>query len=268
MLKLPDAEYRAIKDRVSISELNHIAIAPAVFKKNVFERVDKKKPKALRLGTIWHTVLLEPENIKDFVISSSSDERTAIFKDAEKEAKERGTIVASEEELANARNAAAILLEHPKVKELLKGAIIEHAIFWESEGVQCKGKFDAVNRGALIDFKTTESATGFARSVMDYNYHRQMAFYMDGLNACGVNVDTAYWIVCEKDDPFLHKVYQCDKESIQVGRQEYKRMLRLYKECKASDKWPGLSQDVEIIGLPKWHIENQTIETNLIRRVV
>lgn len=267
LTKLQDSVYRGIKDHISISELNLLDKAPIVFKKYIIDGVERKKSKALRIGTLWHTVLLEPEKIGDFIVSRSDDERTLFFKEAEKEAKEKNTIAVSKKELDQALTARDEIMSHPKIKTLLQGALVERAMFWESDGVKCKGKFDAYNHGALIDFKTTESIRGFQDSILSYNYHRQMAFYLDGLNACDVSCNRVYWIVCEKESPYLHKVFECDKESIFFGRQEYRELLKKYKECKLTNVWPGLNHDVEVTGLPKWYLDKQVVNTDLRRQV-
>ena len=47
-------------------------------------------------------------------------------------------------------------------------------------------------------------------------------------------------------------VYVADPLMIEAGAKATAEALRKLAECKASDKWPSYSDEVELISLPPW----------------
>ena len=45
-----------------------------------------------------------------------------------------------------------------------------------------------------------------------------------------------------------------DDQGKAQGRADYRRNLNTYAQCRASGVWPGYSQSIEIVNLPKWAI--------------
>ncbi|WP_460637422.1 PD-(D/E)XK nuclease-like domain-containing protein [Larkinella harenae] len=110
----------------------------------------------------------------------------------------------------------------------------------------CKARLDVVytspkNRNALIlDFKTTSARTQsqFLQSCYDYDYDRQVAFYIDSLR----HAESAEWadthrfrfvlIGVQKQKP--HRLFAVDATSIpdfvEYGRKKYRFWLRKWKE--------------------------------------
>jgi len=93
-----------------------------------------------------------------------------------------------------------------------------------------------------IDLKTTKDASffGFSRSVHDFRYDVQNAFYIDGLRACGAHCEGFVFIAIEKEPPYLCACYTLPADWVRIGRIKYRRALATYAECKKADQWPGL----------------------------
>jgi hypothetical protein len=51
-------------------------------------------------------------------------------------------------------------------------------------------------------------------------------------------------------------VAQPDQMALQIGDRLRREALRTYRECVESGRWPGYSDDVELVGLPAW-VERQ-----------
>tara|TARA_R100000951_G_scaffold116609_1_gene129326 strand:+ start:2627 stop:3475 length:849 start_codon:yes stop_codon:yes gene_type:complete len=117
----------------------------------------------------------------------------------------------------------------PQVVTLLKDTQREVVYNRSINGVDCKGKLDAVKPNHLIiDLKTTSkcpSPEQFSRDFRNYSYDQQMAFY-----SALADVPEACIIAIQKVKPYTVGVYMVSKESMQQGTQKYEYALELYKE--------------------------------------
>lgn len=262
---LPDLPSGSYHSHPSISKhsLDKIHRAPALWK---YEKSNPPDPTpAMRWGTLIHTVILEPERFAATTcIAPEINRRTNAGKAewdafcAENEGKE---VLAAEEifELEAIRDSVNA---HPAAQRALSGSgnRIEASLFWESaSGVACRARPDLIHRaGIIVDIKSTEDASPytFARSVAKFRYHVQAAFYCDGLATIeGPDAAKGFaFIAVEKKPPYLVAVYEATPEMIAAGRLAYEADLAIYAECLASDTWPGYSDKVLTLDLPKWAI--------------
>ena len=146
----------------------------------------------------------------------------------------------------------------------------EQVLVWEDPdtGVRRRAMVDwlptaAGRRLIVADYKTTTSASPAAltRSVASFGYHQQAPWYLDGAIALGLDEAPAFVFVAqEKTAPYLVTVFQLDENALRIGRDLNRRALEVYRDCTASDVWPGYSSDVEVIALPRW-AERQHEET-------
>jgi hypothetical protein len=90
------------------------------------------------------------------------------------------------------------------------------------EGMLLKGRVDIVaidQHGAttIADVKTTEDASieAFSKTIAQYGYAQQAAYYMDLLGASHF-----VFIAVEKTAPYAVGVYCLDAASIAVGREK------------------------------------------------
>ncbi len=108
----------------------------------------------------------------------------------------------------------------------------------------------------LVDLKTTEDASpeGFSKSIANYRYDVQAAYYLDGVNqATGRKPRQFVFIAVEKKPPYAVGVYTLDAETLMLGRAQYQADLRHYAECVANDNWPGYGDKIQKISMPTWH---------------
>lgn len=169
-----------------------------------------------------------------------------------------GKEVVTVEQMNKAVDIASSVMRHPKARLLLVGGEPEVAVFWDDEetGYQCKSKIDyLLKSNILVDLKTTKDASKeFIKSIANFGYFRQCAMYKDGFEAAtGTKAAAFVFIAVETNPPYAVGVYMLDDESEQIGRDEYKNLLAQYAECMDTGHWPAYSDDIEIIGLPKWY---------------
>lgn len=157
------------------------------------------------------------------------------------------------------------LREHPVARALfgLGSGRPEQSLFWRDQetGIMCRARLDWLrhndsNRRLIVpDYKTAASAAPerFERALHDYGYHRQAAWYMDGVKALDLTDNPAFvFVVQEKTPPYLVSVFEPDALALEAAR-HYNRQARLvYAQCQASGRWPGYSDEVELISLPPW----------------
>lgn len=255
---LPAAEYHAT-DAISKHGLDAIHRCPALYK---YRKENPPEPTpAMRWGTLVHLAVLEPDRFAaEVAVAPEINRRTNAGKAeweafcAENEGKE---VLTAEEhtELCAIRDSVR---SHPAaIRALGKSGLIEQSVFWDRDGIQCRARPDYLHpAGVIVDLKTTDDASpgGFARSVANFRYHVQAAFYSDGLSAVqGPSAVKGFvFIAVEKKAPFLVGVYQADEAMLAAGRLAYEADIETFRQCLATDTWPGYGDTVLPLSLPKW----------------
>jgi exodeoxyribonuclease VIII len=110
----------------------------------------------------------------------------------------------------------------------------------------------------IVDLKSTEdaSAEGFAKSAWNFRYWVQAAWYVDGIEqATGQRPDAFVFAAFEKSAPYACAFYFADEAMLDMGRREYRRLLRVLADCTAADRWPGYTTDVMPLGVPAWALK-------------
>lgn len=217
----------------------------------------------LDFGSALHKLVLEPESFEDeFAISPDAPRNTKVGKVAHAEFLEdlgdRIAISSTDYEQLKlmAQNVKAI------AGGLLQGGIAESSHFaTDEDGIvrKCRPDYYIEDKGLVIDVKTTKDSSEYAfkKAIYEYRYHRQAAWYLDTLNHNGKKADRFIFITVEKTSPYMVSIYELDKNAIQKGREEYKRLLNEYVEFLNT----GKAHVVKSIGLPDWAIEQAEIET-------
>lgn len=263
LLGVPSADYHA-RPEVSKSQLDTIAKSPAhFFAEHVARTVVRHETDAMRLGTALHTAVLEPERyVTDYVVAPKIDGRTKEGKAAKAAFAEAsaGKIIIDDDDHVRVLAMAASIAEHRAATLLFeRSPLREVSYVWRdaATGIDCRCRPDAVLDGGrvLVDLKSCEDASprGFAQSIGRYGYHRQAAFYLDGVEAAtGTRPEAFVFVAVEKAAPHVVGVYALDAHSIQLGKNSIERSLETLATCRASGKWPGYTEIIETISAPAW----------------
>jgi exodeoxyribonuclease VIII len=257
---------------ISKSGLDLIARSPLHFWARYLDpnRVPTEPTAAMRLGTAVHTHVLELDQWQQRYITAPEgiDRRYKVGKEAWAafEAQSEGRTVISREDADLVMAMGRSVFGHPAAAMLLGlpgKAETTHMWTDAATGLQCKCRPDwLTDDGRLIvDLKTTENASPreFARSIAEWRYHVQAAWYLDGLEqATGTRPEQFIFICVEKKAPFACAVYAADAEMIAAGAKTAARDLEVLATCKAADAWPGYSDQIKPISLPAWMTPGST----------
>ena len=217
----------------------------------------------LAIGRAIHTAALQPELFnQEFLCLPDIDRRTT------KGREEYASICSANPDktilkAADFNKALEIATEirsNRHVMRLLDGALMELSVQWKDDatGVLCKARLDAYNEriGTVIDIKTTIDASpqGFGRKLYAYGYNRQAAWYLDSLRANNEPAQHFVFIAVEKEPPYSLGLYRLSDEAIKLSRSENLALLRKYAECMRTDIWPGYTDGIEDISIPKYGV--------------
>lgn len=259
-MTLTNAEYHA-RPEVSKSGLDLVHRSPLHFWNRYLNpnRVPEPPTAAMVIGSALHTRVLEPHLFDDeYAVAPQCDRRTKegkmIWADFEAEAEGKTLLKAEDAMQINAM--AEAVRRHPAARVLLnKAGKAEQSYFWTDDetGEKCKCRPDwhTEDRRIIVDVKTTEDGSPgkFLRSsVLQWRYHVQAAFYMQGVPEAELFV----FAVVEKKPPFATVVYTLPAKLVERGLEEARADLRLIAECRAANKWPSYSEEVYELPLPKW----------------
>jgi len=218
---------------------------------------------ALMLGQAAHKAILEPDNFDDYyAVGGPINERTGNPYGTETKAfaewaDAQGKPVLSIEQRDYALCLRDAVWAHKTAKMLLTNAAIEVSMQWHDAqtALLCKGRPDAINKGIIIDIKTSRCANvgPFGRDAYRYGYHMQAAFYHDGAEAVSNSqVGEFVFIVVEKEPPYLISIFQIEKDEMELGRFAYRICLQQIAGAMKNDRWPGYDPDILPLLLPSY----------------
>lgn len=218
---------------------------------------------ALDFGNALHTYILEPELFDEqYEVIEPIKRNTKAGKIIYEEALDRimgtGKLLICE----SAHNA--ILKTYESVKkdpyalDLIRGAQFEKSIYWvdQETGIQCKVRPDIWQPNFIGDLKTAANASekAFGRAIYDHGYYIQAAMIREGFKfALGIEMNNFCYIVVEKEPPFACAIYSLDEHALNIGQQEFYRLLEKLKFYQDKDKWP--SYPTKTLTLPSYALK-------------
>ena len=252
-----DTIYHADRSALSSSGARLLLDVPAKFR-NRMDAPQEYNP-VFELGQYAHALVTNVDYKLHIV--EAPDWRTKTAREERDEKKQEGfdgVLLRHEYEQVQAMREA--LTANPSVKELLtaQGTVAETSLVWEDPwtGVKCKARPDIATSDytTLIDYKTTVSSNpkDFRKSVANFGYHLQAAWYLDAVKAL-LGVEARFlFIAQEKTAPYLVSVFELDHTSLMEGRRLSDKARQVYRDCLNTDSWPGYPEGIATISLPAW----------------
>jgi len=262
--RLPYGLYEGIPATNS-SSLRELLRSP---KQYLYRKENRKESEALTLGLAAHTAILEPHRfLAEYALwderSDNGNVRPRRGKDwdafqAAQGAQGRRIVRADEYYLAAAMRDA--VRGHGPALRYLKKGDSEISMVWDDPETRfrCKGRVDWIaddnDVPVLVGVKTARECgpRTFAAAAYRYGYHIQWAFYHDGFAATTSVQPRVIEIVVEKEAPHDVAVYQVPPEIIELGRDEYRRLLLLLMECEHTHNYPGCVPGEQILSFPAY----------------
>ena len=256
---MPDAEYRAV-DALSKHTLDWLAESPATFIERTLH--PPKRTEAMRFGSLMDMFFLDrPRWDAEVVLAPDIGHKANAWKDFVAGCEANGQEYATPEDLAKINGMWDAVQRNKALASLIDKSRKQVSIFWidEETGLRLKGRADMLlmtdgDADVMADLKSAESAQpwAFARASGMYRYHVQAAIYSDGWTANTGRAVKFLFAPVEKEPPYLNTILPILPDSLEAGRREYHRLLRLYQSCVESDNWPGLPEISDGFDVPKY----------------
>lgn len=143
--------------------------------------------------------------------------------------KHDGKMLIQHEDMTNLMNMSAKLEKIEEYRILMNGAVPEVSVMNTLEGVKCKCKIDALRKDLRIgvDLKSTKdipTPENIPYIIKKYGYDMQGAFYSDV-----AELEQFILVFIQKSYPYTIGVYEMSEETLKIGREKYRRALKMYK---------------------------------------
>lgn len=214
---------------------------------------------AMRFGRALHHYVLRRQSFESaWAISPKFDRRTKDGKAAAQafEAEAAGREVIDESEWVTVMRIAGQIAESSAGRLLEMCDLREVVVTGEIAGVECKARIDAMSSvsGVMLDIKTCTSASerAFTRSVVDYGYLLQFAFYRELARQNGMDVVAPIIVACEKAAPNAVALYALRDEDIDRMAKAIPPLVETIRVCQATGEWTGYRSGVTRLVMPEW----------------
>lgn len=233
-----------------------------------FRYGERKNSSFFDLGSAAHTAVLEPESLDSRVAKGPADRRGNKWTDAVNAAEFHGQMLLTagdHDKVLRIRDSAD---KNATLRALRPGLVVEQSGFAldPETGVLCRCRPDGYqpSSGIILDLKTTTDggASAFARSVANFGYHVQDAFYSfvwdEAQSYCEpttpprCGVQGFVFVVVETTAPYVTSTYELDPSAVDEGRAIYRAALARYAECARTDVWTAYPDEPEPLKLPRW----------------
>jgi hypothetical protein len=219
----------------------------------------KEVTKAMDLGTLIHSAILEPETaLTDIAaVSPFPDFRTKAAQEWRDDQREMGRMIATDADIRTASGCEQVFSED-YAQRFGVGYKSEVAVFAEIGATQIKGMIDLVpdSLDLLVDLKTTArigSLREITNTIIIRGYHWQAALYLDLWNAAsGENRNRFVFCFIEVTEPYETAWVEVSRELIEAGRAGYMNALAKWQSCIAIDVWPRQHEGITLIEKPAY----------------
>lgn len=233
--------YHSDRSRLSSSLLKILLKdGPEKFKLHLDTPHVESTGKALIMGSLLHTLILEPHKVGDYVTYTGGFKRVGkVFEEFKLSVPGKTILLPGWMNEAIKLKAAYEAL--PTALRLLSGGTAEYTMEASLKGIPVKARADYINieAGYICDIKSTAEPSGkdfFEDTIERYAYDLSAAFYCDIAHAVFNRYFDFYFIVISKLD-FGCEIYKASSVTTNKGRTKYTHCLALYKHCMKTGVW-------------------------------
>ncbi len=263
MKKYEDMKDYIASTAIGSSQLKEILKTPRDYKFSL--KAKKKETSAQSKGTLYHSYMLERDlyNAEHMIqpedwgslVENPGRKKWSEFK---AKAKLAGKIPVKFKDAQDLLLLDEVIDSHAVVKDILATHKAEVSFYGEIDGIKLKSREDLWSQedGTVWDVKTTSKDLddeSLARVIFDNGYHFSAAHHITTMAAAGYDVKSWGWIFVSTATACPHIVVKrASRELLDYGHADFCYALRLLKECRKSDTWPGYSETITEIDMPTW----------------
>lgn len=222
---------------------------------------ERKESKAFDFGEACHLAILQPNDFEKVVVRGPEDRRGNKWKDVAEVCKADKKLLLTSGDYDGVLAIRDAVHADPWINSIITSGdgVNEASGFWidPATGELCRCRPDRYRRDLklILDVKSTVSAhpDAFAKSVVNYGYHAQEAFYTDGWQACGQEVEAFAFLAWEKTSPYAFAVYELPPSIVEEGRAMMRKALDTYATCRKANHWPAYGDGVQELAFKRWN---------------
>jgi exodeoxyribonuclease VIII len=263
---LPFEKYREHRDLISNTSLQDALDSPAHFYYYNCLGFERKGSKPQELGTIVHAAILEHERYAgSMIVEPDFDMRTKQGKADQAawlKALKPEWIPVSQEQREIVMRILDSVHKHRQLLAILNASRKEVSGFFKEPhfGFACKIRPDQIvpADGLVLDVKTTidGSRDAFNRSVLNYRYYFQAAFYLMGATQIeGTPFENFFWVAAETKPPYIVELYPADMGWIGCGDTDVYRALQRIDQAVKTGRWGTYQDNPTPLSPPNWFIQ-------------
>ena len=256
---LPAHIYHADRQALSCSLMKPLLVSPAHFQV-ALTAVARSSP-AKTFGSLLHLLLLQPQLAGQelAVFPGVAEPRSGQL--AQFIADHPDKLVTDEPTFARARRlvqkTADTLYRGRPLARFIEESMTEATVYFIEPvtGLRMRVRLDAYHPDISFDLKSTRhpSARAFTRDAVDYDYDLQA--YMYSLGRClfegSATAKPFVFIAAESEAPHSVSTLSAGSAFMESGEQKFQACVSTFKACTATNFWPDLSCDGEIV-LEPW----------------
>ncbi len=260
---IPEAEYHADRDSLSVSGAKLILKAPALFR----YRLDNPEHKdVFDVGSAAHSLVLGVGAPIRVVYADSWRGKDA--REERDHARANGETPLLEADHKRVVAMADELSSHTLAMRLLADGKPEVSAYAtdEATGVIRRGRFDWLGPQVLTDYKTAASVapadlSGRYGAVKKWGYDLQAAWYTDLARDLGHPAAEFAFIFQMKEPPYLVTVARVPDRELYDARARNQAALERFRDCTETGIWPGYLPDTACAALS---LTDQTYEEEIV----
>lgn len=178
---------------------------------------------AMRDGQLFHTMILEPEKINQFVFVNVQSKNTKAYKEAKAYHENVFTI----KEKQDAERLVDAFHRNENVKKYIVDAQYEVPKIGVIENIPFRAKADVLlNSNGIVDLKTTTDVKNFQISAQKWKYYNQVYIYCE---LFGIDYENFTFVCIDKKSLDIG-VFKCSEEFYLRGKEEVRNAIELYRK--------------------------------------
>lgn len=240
-MEISNKDYHADISKLSSSMLKLLLRDPQQFyNKYIAQTVPDEQKDVFDEGTLVHALLLEPHIVENaFAFYPGLRKAGEAWERFKEENKDK--ICMRSAQFLKCKEFAKAAQNRAEAMALISGGCAEHSMYSTLAGLPVKARADYINveQGYIVDVKTTSYPAEwemFRQTVAELKYGLSAALYCDIAEQTYNRKFDFYFVVISKSD-MKCDVYKTSEETLNDGRAQYLKALRLFKQCTESGIW-------------------------------